>query len=110
MANLTIKQRIEILISLGCGDLTRSQREVCDMFNAKYPNRPITQSTVSKIQKKFRDTGDVKDISKSGRPQISDDKKVDILLQLEENPHYPSLKLVAGNSKLKHLIRKVIAF
>lgn len=98
MAHLTITQRIEILIYLGCENLTRSQQEVCDMFNAKYPNRPITQSTVSKIKNKFRETGDIKNISTGGRPKISENQQLNILLQLEENPHCSSRKLVAGNS------------
>ncbi|KAJ8952244.1 hypothetical protein NQ318_007403 [Aromia moschata] len=45
---------------------TRTQQEVCNLFNAKYPDNPITQSTVSKIVSKFRETG-VKDLPKSGQ-------------------------------------------
>ncbi|KAJ8946231.1 hypothetical protein NQ318_013042 [Aromia moschata] len=37
-------------------------------------------STVSKIESKFRETGDVKDLPKSGRPKITQDKKINIVL------------------------------
>ncbi|KAJ8952915.1 hypothetical protein NQ318_006532 [Aromia moschata] len=55
MAHLTVTQRIEILIFIGCGKETRTQQEVCKLFNAKYLDNPITQSTVSKIESKFRE-------------------------------------------------------
>lgn len=94
MARLTVTQKIEILILIGCRDKTRTQQEVCDLFNAKYPDRPISQSTVSKIESKFRETGDVKDIPKPGRPNVSEDQKLNILLSMEDNPHNTS-RLVA---------------
>ncbi|KAJ8960127.1 hypothetical protein NQ318_003846 [Aromia moschata] len=31
----------------GCGDKTRTQKKVCEIFNTKYPNRRISQSTAS---------------------------------------------------------------
>jgi len=33
-----------------------------------YPNRPINKSTVLKTKERFRETGSVKNRSKSGRP------------------------------------------
>ncbi|KAJ8942966.1 hypothetical protein NQ318_016741 [Aromia moschata] len=62
-------------------------------------NNPITQSTVSKIGSKFRETGDVKVLPKSGRPKIAQDKKIDIVLSMEENPQSTST-LVAPENKL----------
>ena len=78
---LSLTQRIEILMMIGYGDRIRTQQEV------KYPARPITISTVSKLEKKFRETGSVEDIPRKGRPTIPDDKKLDILLAMEEDPH-----------------------
>ncbi|KAJ8943147.1 hypothetical protein NQ318_022888 [Aromia moschata] len=46
MAHLNVTQRIGILIFIGCGNKTRTQQQVCNLFNAKYPDNPITQSTV----------------------------------------------------------------
>lgn len=78
---LTETERIEILIMIGCGDKARIQAEVRDLFNTKYPNRePVSQSTISKIQRKFRETGHVRDLPKRGRKSIPDAKKLDVVL------------------------------
>ncbi|KAJ8948249.1 hypothetical protein NQ318_013237 [Aromia moschata] len=91
-------QRIEILILLGCGDKTRTQKQVCEIFNTKYPDRRISQSTVSRIENKFREFGNVTDIPKSGRKRILDDKqKLDILLDIQDNPHKPTRQVAAYN-------------
>ncbi|KAJ8948151.1 hypothetical protein NQ318_009239 [Aromia moschata] len=70
MAHLTVTQRIEILIFIGYGNKTRTQQE----------DNPITQSTVIKIESKFRETGDVKDLPISGRPKITQEKQIGIVL------------------------------
>ncbi|KAL1493663.1 hypothetical protein ABEB36_009361 [Hypothenemus hampei] len=67
MVRLSETQRIENLIMIGYGDRTRTQEEVCELFNNKYPDRPITRSTISP-------------------PTIPEEKKLDILLTVEENP------------------------
>ncbi|KAJ8949639.1 hypothetical protein NQ318_010055, partial [Aromia moschata] len=70
-----------------CGDKTRTQKQVCEVFNTKYPDRRISQSTVSRIENKFREFGNVTDIPKSGRKRILDDgQKLDILLHIQDNP------------------------
>ncbi|KAJ8954522.1 hypothetical protein NQ318_000754 [Aromia moschata] len=64
----------------GCGDKTRTQKQVCEIFNTKYPDRRISQSTVGRIENKFHEFGNVTDIPKSGRKRILDDEqKLDIL-------------------------------
>lgn len=93
MAHLNETQRIEILILSGCGDKKRTQTEVCNLFNAKYPDRPISQSTVSKIVRKFRENGHVKHIPNAGRPKIEDNVKLDILLNVHDNPHNSSTQI-----------------
>ncbi|KAJ8963249.1 hypothetical protein NQ318_018715 [Aromia moschata] len=71
----------------GCGDKTRTQKQVCEIFNTKYPDRCISQSTVSRIENKFREFGNVTDIPKFGRKRILDDeRKLDILLDIQDNP------------------------
>ncbi|KAJ8952548.1 hypothetical protein NQ318_006912 [Aromia moschata] len=52
--SLSNTQRVEILKSLGCGDKTRTQKQVCEIFNTTYPDRRISQSTVSRIENKFQ--------------------------------------------------------
>ncbi|KAJ8940702.1 hypothetical protein NQ318_009105, partial [Aromia moschata] len=96
--NLSDTQRIEILILLGCGDKTRTQKQVCEIFNTKYPDRRISQSTVSRIENKFREFGNVTDIPKSGRKRILDDEqKLDILLDIQDNLHKPTRQVAADN-------------
>ncbi|KAJ8954544.1 hypothetical protein NQ318_000778 [Aromia moschata] len=96
--SLSDTQRIEILILLGCGDKTRTQKQVCEIFNTKYPDRRISQSTVRRIENKFRGFGNVTDIPKSGRKRILDDEqKLDILLDSQDNPHKPTRQVAADN-------------
>ncbi|KAJ8939287.1 hypothetical protein NQ318_014935 [Aromia moschata] len=58
----------------------------------KYPDRRIYQSTVSRIENKFREFGNVTDIPKSGSKQ-----KLDILLDIQDNPHKPTRQVAADN-------------
>lgn len=86
--HLSETQKIDVLIMIGCGDKTRTQSEVREMFNAKYPDRPISQATVSRIERKFRETGHVRDSSKAGpNVQINEEAQLDVLLSVEEDPH-----------------------
>ncbi|KAJ8954154.1 hypothetical protein NQ318_005748 [Aromia moschata] len=99
MSRRTDTQRIEVLILLGCGDKTRTQKQGCEIFDTKYPNRRrISQSTVSRTENKFREFGNVTDIPKSGRKRILDDEqKLDILLDIQDNPHKPTRQVSADN-------------
>ncbi|KAJ8949830.1 hypothetical protein NQ318_000529, partial [Aromia moschata] len=82
--------------------------EVCNLFNAKYPDNPITQSTVSKIESKFRETGDVKDLPKSGHPKITQDKKIDIMLSMEENPQSTSILVASENEVSQTTVIRIL--
>ncbi|KAJ8962527.1 hypothetical protein NQ318_000918 [Aromia moschata] len=92
MAHLTVTQRIEILIFIGCGNKTRT----------------ITQSTVSKTESKFRETGVVKDLPKSGRPKITQDKKIDIVLSMEENPQSASTLVASENEVSQTTVLRIL--
>ncbi|KAJ8936679.1 hypothetical protein NQ318_023146 [Aromia moschata] len=86
----------------GCDDKTRTQKQVCEIFSTKYPDHRISQSTVSRIENKFREFGNVTDITKSGRKRILDDEqKLDILLDIQDNPHKPPRirQVAADNDK-----------
>lgn len=96
---LSETQRIDILIMIGCGDKTRTQMEVCALFNDKYPDRePIAQSTVSKIEKKFRETGHVRDLPKGSRKPVAENTKLDVLLAFQEDPHTSSRQVALDNN------------
>lgn len=85
---LSESQRIDILVFRGYGDKTRSYREVCELFNARYPDRRIKKSTVCRTLQRYEQTRSIKNVSRSGRPKTatSDENKLNVLLQLEENP------------------------
>ncbi|KAJ8962722.1 hypothetical protein NQ318_001120 [Aromia moschata] len=76
---------------IGCGDRTRTQVEVVRLFQEKYPELPpISQGTVSKTEKQFRERGHVWQLTKNPPNKLSDDQKLDVMLTLEENPHTSS--------------------
>lgn len=63
-----------------CGQ--REHDKKYGFLNIKYPNTPIIQSSVSKIEKNFRETEHVKYVVSAGRPPINDN----VLLSVAENP------------------------
>ncbi|KAJ8940688.1 hypothetical protein NQ318_017661 [Aromia moschata] len=71
-------------------------------------HNPITQSTVSKIESKFRETGDVKDLPKSGRPKITQDKKIDIVLSMEENLQSTSTLVTSENEVSQTTVLRIL--
>lgn len=106
---LSERHRIEILMMLGYGDKLRSQVEVCALFNAKYPENHISQSTVSRIFYKFEETGSVSDLPRSGRPSgLSEDKKINILLSIHENPHASTVSLGQDNDVPQSTVHRFI--
>ena len=106
---LSERQRIEVLILLGCGDKIRSQSEVCTLFNAKYPDNQISQGTVSKIFHKFDEHGTVKDLPRNGRPRVlGDDEKLDIALSLQDNPHVSTVSLAQNHDTSRGTIGRFL--
>lgn len=102
MARLTERERIEILMMVGYGDRLRSHQEACDLFNQHHPDRPpIARSTVSKVVAKFVETGSVNDLPRQGRPRVSEEVKLNVVLEAEENPHI-STRQLALNNNLHH--------
>ncbi|KAJ8959320.1 hypothetical protein NQ318_022006 [Aromia moschata] len=46
---------------IGVGDRMRTQQEVCRLFHEMHPDRePVSQSTVSRIERKYRELGHVR--------------------------------------------------
>ncbi|KAJ8960168.1 hypothetical protein NQ318_003890 [Aromia moschata] len=91
MLYLTEMHKITILQMICYGERTRTQAEVVRLFQEKYPVLPpISQGTVSKIQKQFRERGHVRQLKKHPSNKLSDDQKLYVMLMLEENPHTSS--------------------
>ncbi|KAI4455390.1 transposable element tc3 transposase-like protein [Holotrichia oblita] len=105
---LSVQQNIEILMMVGHRDRSQTQMEVRDLFNDKYSERPITQSTVGKVEKKFRETGTVESTRKSGRPSVTFDRKLDVLLAVEEDPHTSVRKISRDLDVSKTMVHKLL--
>lgn len=99
---LSERNRIEILMMVGYGDRRRSTNEVRELFNQTHPDLiPISQSTISKIIRKYEQHGHVKDLPRGGRPRIDENTHLDVLLAVEENPHSIS-RQIAADSGVSH--------
>ncbi|KAJ8940613.1 hypothetical protein NQ318_004537 [Aromia moschata] len=91
-------ERILNWYTYGCGDKTRTQKQVCEICNTKYPDRRISQSSVSRIENKFREFGNITDIPKSGKKRtLDDEQKLDIMLDIHDNSHKPTRQVAADN-------------
>ncbi|KAJ8947682.1 hypothetical protein NQ318_009567 [Aromia moschata] len=65
--------------------ITILQMIVVRLFHEKYPELPpISQSTVSKIEKQFRERGHVRQLKKNHLNKLSDDQKLDECLCLKK--------------------------
>ncbi|KAJ8948905.1 hypothetical protein NQ318_020491 [Aromia moschata] len=103
MAHLSERQRIEILMIYVYGNRKRTQSEVCTVFNGIYPYTPVSQGTVCQLMNKFRETGNVKDVKRTGKPksETSEEKALNVLLTMEETPQV-STREVADNLEINH--------
>lgn len=91
MPYLTEKHKIEILMMIGYGDRARTQNEVIHLFRDRYPDLPpISQSTISKIEKQFRENGHVRKTTIHRQSALNEEVKVDVLLSVQENPNIPT--------------------
>lgn len=73
---------------IGYGDNTRTQMEVARLFHEEFPDLPpISQGTISKIEKQFRELGHVRQVKKAAHNALSDHAKLDVMLEFEEHPH-----------------------
>lgn len=109
---LTERERIEILMMIGVGDSMRTQQEVCRLFHEMHPeSEPISQSTVSRIERKYRELGHVRDAPKQGRPKVNENIQQDVILSAVENPHCTvrgvSRDLNIGKSSVSNIFKKL---
>ncbi|MBZ5796866.1 hypothetical protein K8353_43150, partial [Burkholderia contaminans] len=69
------------------------------------PNPPY--HPVRKIESKFRETGDIKGLPKSG-PKLTQDKKIDIVLSMEENPQSTSTLVASENEVSQSTVLRIL--
>lgn len=86
-------ERMEILIVIGWGDKVMTQAEVRELFNSKYPNREsVSESKISKTERKFRKTDYVKHLLKSGVKSKNDfDRKVEFCDIMKERTEFKKM-------------------
>lgn len=109
MRHLTEALRIEILMMIGYGERSRTQAEVAELFQANHPDLPrLSQSTVSKIEKRYREFGSVRDVPRKRAPVVDDNTKLDVLLALQENPITPARQLARDNEISHQTVLKIL--
>ena len=98
MTRLSERKRAAVLMMVGYGDKLRTHEEACDVFNAKYPEKQISRSTVSRLVARYDESGSVADLPRSGRPSTSNETKLNILLEIEENHHLSTRQLALNHN------------
>lgn len=68
------------------GEAGRNFHLAVRMFNEKFPENPISRSYLRKLVNKLQVTGSLKDAPRSGRPPLSEEKKVGIIAEMVINP------------------------
>ena len=102
MSALTEKEPIEILMMVGYG-------RMCALFNLLHFERPpIVRSTVSRIVAKFNQTGNVRDVSRCGRPQINHNTKLNLLLSVEDNLHVTTIEMALQENVIQTFVVKFL--
>ncbi|KAJ8963589.1 hypothetical protein NQ317_008477 [Molorchus minor] len=102
-------ERIEILIMIRCGNKMRTQKQVGDLFNNKYPNRqPMFQSTVGKIEKNLGRPVALQIFLKMGEDTNPEENKLDVLLAFQDNPHTSSRQVGLDNNLHHTTVLKIL--
>jgi transposase len=84
---LTMDGRVEIVLLSGRQGW--SQRQVADVFNARYPERnAITHSAVGKLVKKFKETGSVVNKPRIGSPSVGEDIRTGVIAKFHAHSHW----------------------
>jgi transposase len=70
MIKFTHDERVELILLYG--ESGRCQRRAIELYRQRYPTKPVpTQSALSKLVKKFKETGSVSDKRRTGRPKTA---------------------------------------
>lgn len=103
---LSERERISLLMMRGWNDRQRSYNEVRQLFNETFRRNgiPISKTSVSRLIRKFNDTGSVKDRPRPGRPQTAtnEEMQMDIALSFVEDPHL-STRRAALHHDVSHM-------
>lgn len=101
--NLTERERITILMMRGWGDRQRSHKSVLNLFNRTFRMgaSPISRSTLRRTIRRFEETGRVQNRVIPGRAPLMEEKSLDVILAITENPH-ESTRSIAIQQEISH--------
>lgn len=78
------------------GEAQRNYHAAERIFNERFPNRPVTRKYLRELIGKFQVTGSVGNAKRSGRPSLAEEKQIQIVAQMIDNPMQPT-SLVAAD-------------
>lgn len=83
---LSISDKVEIVLIHG--DNYKTARETAEIFSTRYPDKRVHYSTVSRLIKKFKETGSVENMYKHPHEKsiTGDEGTLDVLLTVTETP------------------------
>ena len=105
---LSIEEKVKIVLIHG---ENRTSRETADIFNQRHPGKNLNYSTVTKIIKKFKESGSVENKNKvSHRKTVTGDEEtaIDIVLSAVENPRMSLAQRQDIIGVNEHSIRRVL--
>ena len=105
---LTLQERIEIILL--CAREGWSQRSVANCFNIQHPDKHVNHSTISRLFNKFKLTGSVKDMERTGKPKTSQAVKEGVVEWFKATPstsiRHASFQLGVPKSTIFYIIKK----
>lgn len=105
---LTLQEKIEIVLI--CGENTTPHRQVALIFNERHPGKTVQHSTVSRIIKKFKETGSVQNNFKKPHKasKYTEDTQVDICLSVIEHGQTSLTKMTDFTEYKRESVRKIL--
>lgn len=102
----TLNERVEIVFIYGSQN--QCLRSTARVFNEKYPGKNLTHQYVSHLVSKFRETGSVGNIKRSGNVVLDDLAQIEVLGQTTTNPTTSLRKLSVATGLSYTSVRKVL--
>ena len=75
------------------GESNRNLHQAVRIFNEIYPENPISRHYYRKLLQTFFNSGTVNSKKRSGRKQISEEKQIQIVATVVNNPHHSTEKV-----------------
>lgn len=105
---LSTQEKIEIVLI--CGEHYKSAREAAIIFNQRHPDKTVHFSTVSRIMKKFLETGSVENQFKVSHKKTvtNDENSLNVVLTVTETPQITINKISESTNIESRSIRRIL--